>query len=63
MMNYYHVALHVQADLTNAWSDREIARRLRRLFSDNLLYQRFLLNDPPLNYIQAKRLAKDIEIW
>lgn len=62
MSNHYHVVLHVRADLANAWSDRDVVRRWHTLFSGNLMSQRFIL-DETLSPIQAKLLAKDIELW
>ena len=62
MSNHYHVVLHVDNDLAAGWSDREVVSRWHRLFSGNLLSQRFLAR---VDLIKAERtlLQKNITEW
>ena len=45
MSNHYHVVLHINREQGESWNTREVLQRWTKLFSGNLLVQRFLAND------------------
>ena len=45
MSNHYHVVLHINREQGESWNTREALQRWTKLFSGNLLVQRFLAND------------------
>ncbi|RBP48494.1 transposase, partial [Arenicella xantha] len=62
MSNHYHVVLRVQADIADAWSEREVIRRWHSLFSGSVLSQRFM-NGDALDPVLYERLLEDVETW
>ncbi|RBP48399.1 transposase, partial [Arenicella xantha] len=62
MSNHYHVVLRVQADIADAWSEREVIRRWHSLFSGSVLSQHFM-NGDALDPVLYERLLEDVEAW
>ena len=62
MSNHYHLVVHINADKTKKWSDKEIAKRWTTLFQGPLLIQNWL-NGLTLNKAQQQTVNDIIAIW
>jgi REP element-mobilizing transposase RayT len=62
MSNHYHVVLHIDSDVAQAWTYKEVAERWHRLFSGSLLSQRFVRGEA-LTKAELKTVAKLITEW
>ncbi len=62
MSNHTHVVLHVDRDMTQEWSLREVVERWHQLFAGTLISQAFL-SDKPLHEAQETELSRQAEVW
>ena len=62
MSNHYHLVVHINADKTKTWSNKEIAIRWTTLFQGPLLIQNWL-NGLTLNKTQQQTVNDIIAIW
>jgi REP element-mobilizing transposase RayT len=62
MSNHYHVVLHVDRETAESWSLDEVIERWHRLFSGNLLSQRYLRGDA-LGKAEMNVLEKSVAQW
>ena len=62
MSNHYHVVLHIDKDEADNWNQKAVIVRWHRLFSGNLLSQRFIRGEP-MGKTETKLLDQTICIW
>ena len=62
MSNHYHVVLHVDKPMAEAWNMKEIIARWHQLFSGNILSQRYLRGDI-LGKAELKKLHENVALW
>jgi REP element-mobilizing transposase RayT len=62
MSNHYHVVLHVDKEMADSWSDREVVQRWHTLFKGHMLSQRFICG---AEQSKAERLVlqESIDEW
>lgn len=62
MSNHYHVVLHIDKNEAEAWDIKEVIERWHRLFSGNILSQRYLRGDA-LDKVERMKLDENITEW
>jgi len=62
MSNHYHVVLYIDRETANNWSREEVIERWHRLFSGNLLSQRYLSGEL-LTKAELSVLDKAVATW
>jgi hypothetical protein len=62
MSNHYHIVVHIDAEASATWSDREVAERWVQLFSGTVLVRRYLV-DGLLSEVEQDRVSELIAIW
>ncbi|HED15787.1 MAG TPA: transposase, partial [Gammaproteobacteria bacterium] len=62
MSNHYHVVLHIDKEQADNWDHKEVIDRWHRLFSGNLLSQRFVRGES-LSKTELKLLDQTVVIW
>jgi len=62
MSNHYHVVLHIDKEQADIWTMNEVIARWHRLFSGNLLSQRFTRGEK-LAKTESKLLEQSVTIW
>jgi len=62
MSNHYHVVLHVDKPMAEAWNMKEIITRWHQLFSGNILSQHYLRGDI-LGKTELKKLHENVALW
>lgn len=62
MSNHYHLVLHIDQQMADGWSDREVVDRWHCLFRGSVLSQRFVQGQP-LGRAEATALQTQISVW
>ena len=62
MQNHSHGVLHIDQELAESWSMREVIERWHHLFVGTALSQRYLRGDDLLE-VEYQRLGEDVETW
>ena len=62
MSNHFHLVLHVDVELANAWSSDEVIVRWLRLYKGPLLATKYLTGES-LNAIELDALASLTDVW
>ncbi len=62
MSNHYHVVLHIDREMADGWSNKEICTRWSELFSGNDLVKRYLKGEI-LSKAEEQLLQSQIDHW
>ena len=62
MSNHYHVVLYIDKEMANNWNQKEVIDRWHRMFSGNLLSQRFVRGEP-MGKAESKLLDISVSLW
>lgn len=62
MSNHYHLVLHIDQQLADGWSDREVVERWHHLFRGSTLSQRFIQGQS-LGPAESAVLQNQVSVW
>ena len=62
MSNHYHVVLHVDIEKVNKWSTEEVISRWQKLFSGNVLINRYMANED-LSKAEIEVVSSTVAEW